>query len=84
VIRVYDYDLVVIGSGTGGQKAAIAGAKLGKSVAVVERGSMVAASASTPAPSRPTLLRSSDPNTYWRFSHSTPDRDPGGSSTTWT
>jgi thioredoxin reductase len=30
---MYDYDLVVIGSGPGGQKAAIAGAKLGKSVA---------------------------------------------------
>jgi NAD(P) transhydrogenase len=33
-----EYDLVVIGSGPGGQKAAIAAAKLGKSVAVVERG----------------------------------------------
>jgi flavin-dependent dehydrogenase len=32
-MRMYDYDLVVIGSGPGGQKAAIAGAKLGKSVA---------------------------------------------------
>jgi NAD(P) transhydrogenase len=31
------YDLVVIGSGPGGQKAAIAGAKLGKRVAIVER-----------------------------------------------
>ena len=35
------YDLVVIGSGPGGQKAAIAAAKLGKSVAVVERGLML-------------------------------------------
>ncbi len=34
---VYDYDLLVIGSGPGGQKAAIAAAKLGKRVAVVER-----------------------------------------------
>ena len=33
-----EYDLVVIGSGPGGQKAAIAAAKLGKSVAVIERG----------------------------------------------
>src|SRR6201991_671078 len=33
-----DYDLVVIGSGPGGQKAAIAAAKLGKTVAVIERG----------------------------------------------
>jgi NAD(P) transhydrogenase len=38
---MYDYDLVVIGSGPGGQKAAIAGAKLGRRVAVVERGSML-------------------------------------------
>jgi len=36
-----EYDLVVIGSGPGGQKAAIAAAKLGKSVAVVERGLML-------------------------------------------
>lgn len=33
--------MVVIGSGPGGQKAAIASAKLGKSVAVVERGQML-------------------------------------------
>lgn len=36
-----EYDLVVIGSGPGGQKAAIAAAKLGKSVAVIERGLML-------------------------------------------
>ncbi|WP_392507698.1 Si-specific NAD(P)(+) transhydrogenase [Naumannella halotolerans] len=36
-----DYDLLVIGSGPGGQKAAIAGAKLGKSVAIVEKKHMV-------------------------------------------
>lgn len=36
-----EYDVVVIGSGPGGQKAAIASAKLGKSVAVIERGRMV-------------------------------------------
>jgi NAD(P) transhydrogenase len=36
-----EYDLVVIGSGPGGQKAAIAAAKLGKSVALVERGRML-------------------------------------------
>ena len=35
------YDLVVIGSGPAGQKAAIAAAKLGKSAAVVERRDMV-------------------------------------------
>lgn len=33
--------MVVLGSGPGGQKAAIASAKLGKSVAVVERGQMI-------------------------------------------
>ncbi len=31
------YDLAVIGSGPGGQKAAIQGAKLGKRVAIIER-----------------------------------------------
>jgi len=36
-----EYDMVVIGSGPGGQKAAIAAAKLGKSVALVERGRML-------------------------------------------
>ncbi|MBA3524855.1 MAG: Si-specific NAD(P)(+) transhydrogenase [Geodermatophilaceae bacterium] len=36
-----DVDLLVIGSGPGGQKAAIAGAKLGKRTAVVERVDMV-------------------------------------------
>lgn len=35
------YDLVVIGSGPAGQKAAISAAKLGRSVAVVERGGML-------------------------------------------
>ncbi|GHF67387.1 Si-specific NAD(P)(+) transhydrogenase [Amycolatopsis bartoniae] len=37
----YDYDLIVIGSGPGGQKAAIAAAKLGKRVAVIDRQDMV-------------------------------------------
>ncbi len=37
----YDYDLVVLGSGPAGQKAAIQAAKLGKRVAMVERGHMV-------------------------------------------
>jgi cation diffusion facilitator CzcD-associated flavoprotein CzcO len=36
-----NYDLVVIGSGPGGQKAAIAAAKLGKTVAVIERDLML-------------------------------------------
>ena len=36
-----EYDLVVIGSGPGGQKAAIAAAKLGKRVAIIEKGSML-------------------------------------------
>jgi len=33
----FDYDLVVIGSGPSGQRAAIQSAKLGKRVAVIER-----------------------------------------------
>ncbi len=36
-----DYDLAVIGSGPGGQKAAIAAAKLGKRVAIIERKHMM-------------------------------------------
>ena len=35
------YDMVVIGSGPAGQKAAIAAAKLGRRAAVIERGNMV-------------------------------------------
>src|SRR5689334_3374355 len=38
---VYDFDLLVIGSGPGGQKAAIAAAKLGRRVAIVERRDMI-------------------------------------------
>jgi NAD(P) transhydrogenase len=38
---MYDYDLLVIGSGPGGQKAAIAGAKLGRRTAVVEKRHMM-------------------------------------------
>ena len=37
----HDVELLVIGSGPAGQKAAIQGAKLGKRVAIVERGHMV-------------------------------------------
>jgi NAD(P) transhydrogenase len=37
----YDYDLLVLGSGPGGQKAAIGAAKLGRRVCVVERRHMV-------------------------------------------
>nr|MDT0657740.1 Si-specific NAD(P)(+) transhydrogenase [Micromonospora sp. DSM 115978] len=36
-----DYDLLIIGSGPGGHRAAIAAAKLGRRVAVVERANMV-------------------------------------------
>jgi NAD(P) transhydrogenase len=38
---MYDFDVLVIGSGPGGQKAAIAAAKLGRRVAVVERRNMI-------------------------------------------
>ena len=47
-----EYDLVVIGSGPGGQKAAIAAGKLGKTVAVIERDATLGARAPTPARSR--------------------------------
>jgi NAD(P) transhydrogenase len=38
---VYDVDVVVLGSGPGGQKAAIAAAKLGRRVAIIERKEMM-------------------------------------------
>jgi NAD(P) transhydrogenase len=38
---VYDFDVLVIGSGPGGQKAAIAAAKLGRNVGLVERKNMI-------------------------------------------
>ncbi|WP_045876353.1 Si-specific NAD(P)(+) transhydrogenase [Pseudofrankia sp. DC12] len=38
---MYDYDVLVIGSGPGGQKAAIAAAKLGRRVAIVDRRDMI-------------------------------------------
>ncbi|MCD0448849.1 Si-specific NAD(P)(+) transhydrogenase [Actinocorallia sp. API 0066] len=38
---MYDFDLLVLGSGPGGQKAAIAAAKLGKRAAVVEKRHML-------------------------------------------
>src|SRR3989442_7919633 len=38
---MYDYDLLVLGSGPGGQKAAIAASKLGRRVALVERRNMI-------------------------------------------
>ena len=39
--QTYDVDLAVIGSGPGGQKAAIMAAKLGKKVCVIDSKSMV-------------------------------------------
>jgi len=38
---MYDYDLFVIGSGPGGQRAAVQAAKLGKHVAIAEAGGVV-------------------------------------------
>jgi NAD(P) transhydrogenase len=38
---MYDFDVLVLGSGPGGQKAAIAASKLGRRVAVVERRDMI-------------------------------------------
>jgi NAD(P) transhydrogenase len=40
-VHVHDFDLLVIGSGPGGQKAAIAAAKLDRRVAIVERPDMI-------------------------------------------
>jgi len=40
-VTVYDYDLIVIGSGPAGEKAAIQAAKLDKRVALVERGTQL-------------------------------------------
>ena len=37
----YDYDLIVIGSGPAGQKAAIQATKLGKRVALIERKAVI-------------------------------------------
>ncbi len=39
--RSYDFDLAVIGSGPGGQKAAIMAAKLGRKVCVIDRKAMI-------------------------------------------
>src|ERR1022692_1773310 len=41
LVTMYDFDVLVIGSGPGGQKAAIAAAKLGRRVAIVERQDMM-------------------------------------------
>jgi len=38
---MYDFDVLVIGSGPGGQKAAIAAAKLGRRVGIIERKNMM-------------------------------------------
>jgi NAD(P) transhydrogenase len=38
---VFDYDVLVLGSGPGGQKAAIAASKLGRRVAIVDRRDMI-------------------------------------------
>ncbi len=37
----YDYDLIVLGSGPAGQRAAVQAAKIGKRVAIIERRQMV-------------------------------------------
>jgi NAD(P) transhydrogenase len=41
LVNVYDFDVLVIGSGPGGQKAAIAAAKLGRRVVIIERPDMI-------------------------------------------
>jgi NAD(P) transhydrogenase len=41
LVIVYDFDVLVIGSGPGGQKAAIAASKLGRRVVIIERPEMI-------------------------------------------
>jgi NAD(P) transhydrogenase len=41
LVNVYDFDILVIGSGPSGQKAAIAATKLGRRVGVVDRRTMI-------------------------------------------
>jgi len=41
LVRMYDFDVLVIGSGPGGQKAAIAAAKLERRVGIIERRDMI-------------------------------------------
>lgn len=41
VSSMYDYDMIVIGSGPSGRRAAVQSAKIGKSVLVVEKGRRV-------------------------------------------
>ena len=59
----YDFDLVCIGSGPAGQRAAVQAAKLGKRVAVSSGGGSSAGCASTRgrSPARPSARRSSAP-----------------------
>jgi Pyruvate/2-oxoglutarate dehydrogenase complex, dihydrolipoamide dehydrogenase (E3) component, and related enzymes len=45
------YDLLVIGTGPAGQKAAVQAAKLGKKVGIIERKEAVGGSVPIPAPS---------------------------------
>lgn len=51
------YDLIVIGSGPAGQKAAVQAAKLGKRVAIIDRMESMGGSASIPAPFRAKLSK---------------------------
>ena len=41
LVIVHDFDLLVIGSGPGGQKAAIAAAKLDRHVGIIEKPNMM-------------------------------------------
>ncbi len=47
---MYEYDLVVIGSGPAGQRAAVQASKLGKRVCVVEKARALVARAFIPEP----------------------------------
>jgi len=52
------FDVVIIGCGPAGERAAISAARAGKDVAVIERAENLAVHASTGAPSQAKLARS--------------------------
>jgi len=78
------YDLVVIGSGPAGQKAAIAAAKLGYRAALVDRGHMMGGvcintgtiPSKTPREAVPYLTGLSQRELYGRTGSSTTSRSP--------
>ena len=56
-VAVHDFEVLVLGSGPGGQKAALAAAKLGRGVAIVERRNMMGGVCVNPGTSTSKTLR---------------------------